>query len=72
MQHIIDVVPQPAHSSQSVARSVERAVGASHGTAGWACKAATQEADLPRLRAPDEASIARSSEPSKLEVGICA
>jgi hypothetical protein len=48
-QQIIDVVPQPAHSSQSVARSVKRAVGASHGTAGWACKAATQEADLPRL-----------------------
>ena len=59
MQQIGDVVPQPAHSSQSVARSVERAVGASHGTAGWACKAATQEADLPRLQRARRASIAR-------------
>ena len=48
--HIGDDVPQPAHKSQSGARSVERAVGASHGTTGWACKAATQEADLPRLQ----------------------
>ena len=38
-QHIIDVVPQPAHKSQSVARSVERAMRAIHGTTRWACKA---------------------------------
>ncbi len=49
-QQIIDVVPHPASTSQMVERSVERAVGVSHGTAGWVCKAASQEADLPRLR----------------------
>ena len=49
-QHIGDVFPQPAYKGQLVAQSVERAVGASQGTAGWACKAASQEADLARLR----------------------
>ena len=33
----------------SVAVSVERAMGASHGTTGWVCKAASHEADLVRL-----------------------
>ena len=31
-QQIIDAVPQPAHSSHSGSRSVERAMAASHGT----------------------------------------
>ena len=48
-QHIGDVVPQPAHTSQIKARSVERAVGASHGTTGWVCKAAGDAAHLVRL-----------------------
>ena len=48
-QQIIDVVPQPASTSQMVERLVERAVGASHGTTGWACKALGQAADLVRL-----------------------
>ena len=48
-QHIGDVVPQPAHTSQIKARSVERAVGASHSTTGWVCKAACDAADLVRL-----------------------
>jgi hypothetical protein len=48
-QHIIDVVPQPAHNSQSVARSVERAIAASHATTRWACKATGDAADLVRL-----------------------
>ena len=39
-RHIGDIVPLPAHTSQSGARSVERALGASHGTIGLACKAA--------------------------------
>jgi hypothetical protein len=38
--HVDDVVPQPAHISQIKARSVERAMRASHGTTGWACQAA--------------------------------
>ena len=45
-QHIGDIVPQPAHTSQSVVVSVERAMGASHGTNGWAYQAASEEADL--------------------------
>ena len=48
-QHIGDVVPQPEPKSQTGARSVERAMRASHGTAGWACKAADHEADLQAL-----------------------
>ena len=48
-QHIDDVVPQPAHTSQIRARSVERAMRASHGATGWACKAAGDAADLVRL-----------------------
>ena len=47
--HIVDGIPQPAHISQSGARSVERVMRASHGTAGWVCKAVSQEADLTRL-----------------------
>jgi hypothetical protein len=49
-QHIGDVVPQPAHTSQIKARSEERAMRASHGATGWACKATSDEADLVRLR----------------------
>ena len=49
-QHNEDVVPQPAHSSQSAAPSVERAMAPSHGATGWACKATSEEADLERLR----------------------
>ena len=48
-QHVEDVVPQPAHKSQSAARSVERAMAASHGTTRWACKATRDAADLVRL-----------------------
>ena len=48
-RHIGDDVPQPAHKSQSGAVSVERAMGASHGTTGWVCKATSHEADLVRL-----------------------
>ena len=40
LQHIDNVVAQPADISQSSALSVERAMGASHGTTGLACKAA--------------------------------
>ena len=47
-QHIGDAVPQPAHISQIKARSVERAMRASHGAAGWACKAEGPAADLAR------------------------
>ena len=39
-QHIDDVVPQPAHKSQSVERSVKRAMRASYGATGWARKVA--------------------------------
>ena len=49
-QHVEDVVPQPAHKSQSAARSVERAMAASHGTTCWACKATRDAADLVRLQ----------------------
>ena len=49
-QHIEDDVPFPAHKSQSVARSFERAMGASHGATEWACNAAGEEADLVGLR----------------------
>ena len=48
-QHIGDTVPQPAHTSQIKARSVERAMGASHGITGWACQAAGDAAHLARL-----------------------
>ena len=48
-QHIGNVVPQPAHISQIKARSVERAMRASHGTTGWACQAAGDAAHLARL-----------------------
>ena len=48
-RHIGDVVPQPAHTSQTGARSVERAMGASHRTTGWDCKVSGQAADLVRL-----------------------
>jgi hypothetical protein len=50
LQHIDNGVPQPAHTIQIAARSVERAVGASHGTTGWACKAPGRAADLQRLQ----------------------
>ena len=36
LQHIDNIVPQPAHSSHLVAWSVERAVRASYGIASWA------------------------------------
>ena len=49
-QHIGGVIRQPASMSQSVARSVVQAVGASHGTTGLARKATGQAADLQRLR----------------------
>ena len=48
-QHIGNVVPQPAHISQIKARSVERAMRASHGATGWACQAAGDAAHLARL-----------------------
>ena len=48
-QHIGDVVPQPAISNQTGSRSVERALGASYGATGWACKAEDHEADLQAL-----------------------
>ena len=48
-QHIGDVIPQPAHTSQIKARSVERAMGASHSATGWTCKAAGDAAHLVRL-----------------------
>ena len=47
-QHIDDDIPQPAHTSHSAARSVERAMGAGHGLTGWVCKAASAAADLAR------------------------
>ena len=40
LHQISDAVAQPAQSSRFDLWSVERAVGASHGTTGWACKAA--------------------------------
>ena len=49
-QHVDDVVPQPAHISQIKARSVERAMRASHGATRWACKATSDAADLVSLR----------------------
>ena len=49
LQHIGDVVPQPAHSNQSGSWSVEQAMAAGHGAAGDACKAPGQAADLARL-----------------------
>ena len=48
MQQVEDAVPQPEHKSQMGARSVVQAMRASHGTAGWACKAVSDEADLVR------------------------
>ena len=49
-------------------------MGASHGTAGWACKGKPQVKRLTwrGAGAPDGASIARSSEPSKVGVEIYA
>ena len=58
----IDLGRQPAHSSHSVSRSVERAVGASHGTTGGACKAVGEEADLVRLVSLRRGRHRRSSE----------
>ena len=49
-QQIIDLVTQPAHKSHSAARSVDRAMRASHGATGWVCKAPGHAADLARLR----------------------
>ena len=40
MQQVEDAVPQPEHKSQMGARSVVRAMGASHTTIELACKAA--------------------------------
>jgi hypothetical protein len=48
MQHVEDAVPQPEHKCQTGTRSVVQAMRASHGTAGWACKAAGRAADLAR------------------------
>ena len=48
-QHIGDVVPQPAHTSQSAAQSAERAMAVSNGATQWACKATSDTADLARL-----------------------
>ena len=48
-QHIGNVVPQPAHTSQSrPLGSADRAMRASYGTTGWACKAPDHAADLAR------------------------
>ena len=47
-QHVDDIVPQPVHTSQIKARSVERAMSASHGATRWACKATSDAADLAR------------------------
>ena len=55
----IDLGRQPAHSSHSVSRSVERAVGASHGTTGRSYKAVGEEADLVRLGNPRQGSHRR-------------
>ena len=48
-QQIINAVPQPADTSRWGSRSVERALGASYGATGWACKAEDHEADLQAL-----------------------
>ena len=48
-QHIGDVIPQPAHTSQIKARSVERAMGASYSATGWTCKAVGDAAHLASL-----------------------
>ena len=63
----IDLGRQPAHSSHSVSRSVERAVGASHGTTGWACKAVVEEADLVRLVSLRRSQHRRSSEEGPID-----
>ena len=49
LQHVGDLVPQPAQSNQSGCSSVEQAMAAGHGAAGGACKAPGQAADLARL-----------------------
>ena len=49
-QHIGNIVPMPAHISQIKTRSVERAMGVSHGTTASVCKAAGDAAHLARLR----------------------
>ena len=48
LQHIGNVVPQPAHICQSAARSAERAMAVSHGATCWACKGTSDAADLAR------------------------
>ena len=48
-RHVEDGVPQPAHKSQSAARSVERAMAASHDATLRACKATDDAAHLVRL-----------------------
>ena len=63
----IDLGRQPAHSSHSVSRSVERAVGASHGTTGGACKAVGEEADLVRLESRRRSKHRRSSEEGPID-----
>ena len=60
-QHSTALVPIPAGSRQLVSRSVQRAMGASHRTAGWACKAPGQAADLVRLRSARRGLHRRSS-----------
>ena len=49
LQHVGDLVPQPAQSNQSGLSSVEQGMAAGHGAAGGACKAPGQAADLARL-----------------------
>ena len=50
LQHIDDIVLQPAYSRQSSSLSVERAVGAGNGATRGAWKAPGQAADLARLQ----------------------
>ena len=64
LQHVGHVVPHPAHINQSGSSSVERAMGASHGATGGACKAAGHAADLVRLRSARRGRHRRSSEQS--------
>ena len=71
-QHIGDTVPIPAHTSQIKALSVERAVGASHGTTASVCKAASDAAHLVRLRSAREAVHREIVGQSKRASSICA
>ena len=69
----LDVVPQRLHTAANRSRGQsselwERATGPLIGPAKPQLKRLTCRGSS----APDEASIARSSEPSKVEVGICA